>query len=100
MEPARVDLRDYFWQQYAQLQPGFFTPMVLALGCEWNASHTTRPTLNQRLELTYAAYRSVREDWRLIRRALLAWLASGGNIKAHKASETDSPTVGVHTWAY
>lgn len=89
MEPDRVDLRDPLWQQYVQLQPGFFNPAVLALGRAWNASRTTRPALNQRLELAYAARRSAREDWRLIRRALGAWLASGGNIKARKPPEPD-----------
>jgi lipopolysaccharide/colanic/teichoic acid biosynthesis glycosyltransferase len=89
MEPERVDLRDPLWQQYVQLRPGFFNPAALALGREWNASRTTRPTLNQRLELAYAARRSAREDWRLIRRTLRAWLASSGNIKARKPPEPD-----------
>lgn len=89
MEPDRVDPRDPLWQQYVQLQPGFFNPAVLALGRAWSASRTTRPTLNQHLELAYAARRSAREDWRLIRRMLWAWLASGGNIKARKAPEAD-----------
>lgn len=89
MEPARVDLLDPLWRQYVQLQPGFFNPAVLALGREWNASRTARPTLNQRLELAYAARRSAREDWWLIRRTLRAWLAGGGNIKARKPSDPD-----------
>lgn len=80
MEPDRIDLRDSLWRVYVALQPSFFNPPVLALGHEWNASRTTRPTLNQRLELDYAFRRSAREDWRLVRQGLRAWLMSRDNI--------------------
>ncbi len=89
MEVAKVDRRDPIWQAYCAIKPGVLNYAVLVSGKQWTADQTAQPHRNQRLELAYAHQRSWWTDVRLFVRWLIAWIASGGNVKAGKAPDND-----------
>lgn len=84
MERGVVDLTDPTWRAYVQVKPGVINHAVVVLGQAWTPSRVSRPTLNQELELAYAARRTVWVDVRLVARAIRALVASRGNVKARK----------------
>lgn len=90
MEVSVVDLQDSTWQQYVQVTPGLINYAVYKLGKEWTPSRSTRPRLNQELELEYLKQRSVSSDGKLFLRSLWKFVASRGNIKERGQIEPDS----------
>jgi lipopolysaccharide/colanic/teichoic acid biosynthesis glycosyltransferase len=58
MEPDVVELRDPIWQRYFRVKPGLLNYAVLRLGSRWTSSRSSRPMLNQDLELAYIARQS------------------------------------------
>ena len=89
MEANVVDLQDLVWQQYVQAKPGLINYAIYKLGKEWTPSRSSRPDLNQELELEYLKQRSGTSDIKLLLQSLLKFLRSRGNIKARGESERD-----------
>ncbi len=91
MEVDAVDLHDPTWQQYIQAKPGLINYAIYKLGKEWTPSRSTRPELNQKLELQYLKQRSIRSDIKLFLQSLWKFIASRGNIKARGDTDSDLP---------
>jgi lipopolysaccharide/colanic/teichoic acid biosynthesis glycosyltransferase len=92
MEIHAVDFEEPVWQQYFQVKPGLFNFAVLKLGKSWTPNRTSRPSLNQTLELEYREKRSSITDFQLLIQFLIAYIKSRGNVKARGTpdSETES----------
>ena len=82
MEVSVVNLQDPTWQQYIQAKPGLINYAIYKLGKEWTPNRSTRPELNQELELQYQKQRSISSDAKLFVKSFQKFIASKGNIKA------------------
>lgn len=89
MEVDAVNLQEPAWQQYVQAKPGLINYAIFKLGKEWTPSRSTRPELNQELELQYQKQRSIASDAKLFLQALWKFMASRGNIKARGDTDPD-----------
>lgn len=89
MEVSVVDMQDPTWQQYVQAKPGLINYAIYKLGKEWTPSRSTRPELNQELELQYLKQRSITSDAKLFLQSLWKFVASKGNIKQRGEPEPD-----------
>lgn len=89
MEVDAVNLQEPAWQQYVQGKPGLINCAIFKLGKEWTPSRSTRPELNQELELQYQKQRSIASDAKLFLQALWKFMASRGNIKARGDTDPD-----------
>lgn len=81
MELDVVDLQDPIWQQYFSVKPGLINYAVFKMGRQWTPGRTTKPTLNQELEVEYLHQRSWWFDAKLVWQALRAFVRSRGNVK-------------------
>lgn len=89
MEADVVNFQDPAWQQYVQIKPGLINYAIYKLGKEWTPSRSTRPALNQELELQYLQHRSIGSDVKLFLQSLWKLVTSKGNIKARGDVEPD-----------
>ena len=89
MEVDIVDLQDPLWQQYVSSKPGLINYAIYKLGKEWTRSRSSRPELNQELELEYLKQRSISSDAKLFVQSLWKLAASKGNIKERGETEPD-----------
>lgn len=89
MEVDAVNLQDPTWQHYVQAKPGLINYAIYKLGKEWTPSRSTRPELNQELEVRYLKRRSVASDLKLFVRSFWKFVRSKGNIKARGEPDPD-----------
>ncbi len=78
-EPERVDLTDPIWQKILAVRPGVFSPAVMILAQQYNASPKS---LKQQLEFAYVQKQSFGYDLSLFQQAIRGLFISKGNWKA------------------
>lgn len=92
MRPEQVDLNHTQYQKILAVKPGLFSPAILQLAVNYNASQFDTKV---NLEKVYLDERSLVKDMKVIKNTFIALIQSRGNIKLRgKPSivEEDLPT--------